>query len=43
MEESKNEEAQFRAMYGHYLNWKQSQAGQKDAYEFERSRVGSPI
>ena len=37
MKESKNEEAQFRAMYDQYLSWKQSQARQEDAYEFERS------
>ena len=37
MKDSKNEEAQFRAMYDQYLSWKQSQAGQEDAYEFERS------
>jgi len=37
MKEIINEEAQFRAMYQQYLDWKVSQEGQQDAYAFERS------
>ena len=37
MEKFKSEESQFKFMYEQYLQWKASQEGQQDAYEFERS------
>jgi hypothetical protein len=38
MEEKKNkEEAEFKALYEQFVNWKQSQQGQSDGYAYEES------
>lgn len=31
------QETQFRALYGQFLTWQQSQQGQTDGYAFEQS------